>query len=354
MRLAAGAFALAVLMLGRQAVAQSSANTTGAQALFDEAKSLMKAGHYDQACPKLEESQRLDPGGGTLVALGLCYEQAGKLGSAWTTWDLALSDARSAHRADREALAQKHVQDLDKRVPRLRVVVAANVDGLAVTRDGAAMPSALWGTPVPIDPGAHAFEAHAPGKQAWTTTVQVPPQPVVLDVTVPALGDAPAAPAPVPAPAPAAPSTTPAPSPAPTPAQATTPAPAPPAPHDAAEPSKPMRTWAYVVGGAGVVSLAVGAAFAASASSKWSDAHSACPQVQCGRQDVVNEANDAGKAADVATVLFAAGGILAATGLALWFWPSGGDADPREPAAARVHVTPILGAVNGFAVGGNL
>jgi tetratricopeptide (TPR) repeat protein len=327
MRFASRALALGVVLFAHGALAQTSANTTGAQALFDEAKALMKAGKYDQACPKLEESQRLDPGGGTLVALALCYEAEGKLGSAWTEWDLALSDARSAHRADREALALKHVQDLDKRVPRLRV------------------------TPVPVDPGTHPFEAHAPGKQSWSMQVQVPAQPVVLDVTVPELTDAPAA-APVPAPVPPpAPAPAPSPTPAPTPSSATasTPAPTPPP----AEHSNPMHTWAWIVGGVGVASLAAGTIFTISASSKWSDAHAACPQVKCRNSAAVSEASDAGTAADLATVFFTAGGILAATSVALFLWPSDSE-DAAAGRTSRLHVTPMLGAVNGLSLGGSL
>ncbi len=348
MRFVSRALALGVLLLAPGAFAQTAPNTTGAQALFDEAKALMKAGKYDQACPKLEQSQRLDPGGGTLVALALCYEAEGKLGSAWTEWDLALSDARSAHRSDRETLALKHVQDLDKRVPRLRVVVTSKAAGVEVTRDGGVVPSALWGTAVPVDPGQHQFEAHAPGKQPWTMPVQVPAEPILLDVTVPELADAPA-PVPVPATAPAPTPPTPPPATSPTPPVSASPPPASPA----IERSNPMRTWAFIVGGVGVASLAAGTIFALSASSKWSDAHTVCPQVQCRSSAAVGEANDAGTAADLATVFFTAGGILAATSVVFFLWPSDSEAAPSGR-AARWHVAPMLGTVNGLSVGGTL
>ena len=54
------------------------ATVARAQALFDEALALMKAGKYAEACPKLEESDQLDPGMGTEYRLAECYESDGK------------------------------------------------------------------------------------------------------------------------------------------------------------------------------------------------------------------------------------------------------------------------------------
>lgn len=346
-----GPLIVALLLLASpRAFAQApSVNTTAAQALFDDAKALMKAGRYDEACPKLEESQKLDPGGGTLVALGLCYEGQGKLGSAWTVWDLALSDARSSHRTDREAIAAQHVRELEKKLPRIRIVVGSPVTGLDVQRDGASVPAPLWGTAIPTDPGTHRVDARAPGKDTWSTRLEVPSQAVTVDVIVPRLVDAaPPPPAPAPAPAPAT-----APPPSPAPAPRTAPAAAAPlqtaAPAQTAESSSSsLRTWAFVIGGAGILSAGVGSVFAISASSKWSDAHAACPNVQCGRADVVAEAKDAGTAADVATVLFAVGGVAVASSVVMFLL------SPSHAPTSGLSVTPLVGTTNGLAIGGAL
>ena len=114
-----------------------------------------------------------------------------------------------------------------------------------------------------------------------------------------------------------------------------------------------MKTWAFVVGGAGILSAGVGTVFAVSAASKWSDAHSACPHVQCGRADVVGEANDAGTAADVATVLLAVGGVAIATSVVMLLL-SPGHSDDHAPASSGLTVTPLLGTTTGLAIGGRL
>jgi hypothetical protein len=58
----------------------SAAGQTGAsdkaaaEALFDQGVRLMKQNSFAEACPKLEESDRIDPAVGTLLYLGECYD----------------------------------------------------------------------------------------------------------------------------------------------------------------------------------------------------------------------------------------------------------------------------------------
>src|SRR5690349_6994160 len=84
-----------------------------AQSLFDLGKELMKEKRFAEACRALGESQRLDPGGGTLFALAYCHEQSGHISVALSEFKEALSMAQRDGRADREKLARDHIVALE-------------------------------------------------------------------------------------------------------------------------------------------------------------------------------------------------------------------------------------------------
>jgi hypothetical protein len=107
-----------------QAFAEASGSDRSlAQSLFEQAKQLMVAGKYEEACPKLAESQRLDPGGGTLLNLGLCHERQGKTASAWSDFKEALSVARRDNRSERIRDSEEHIAALEAKLPWLTVSV---------------------------------------------------------------------------------------------------------------------------------------------------------------------------------------------------------------------------------------
>jgi serine/threonine-protein kinase len=306
-----------------------------AEALFREGRSLMDAGNFSAACPKLAESYTQDAATGTLLALAMCQEQAGQTASAWATYAEVVARAKQDGRADREQAARDHLAALDPKLSRLTITVEAStaaVAGLLVKRDGKPVGQGTWGTGVPMDPGEHLVEAMAPGKRAWRVTVKIGTQAEAQTVKVPVLDDGPAA-APMAAPpAAAAP-------PASAPSEATTGATEPSA-ADAGVSSTgaPLRAVGLVVGGAGIVGLGLGTFFGLHAKSlndqSKQDGH-CTPSNECDATGGANR-DDAKSAANVATVALIAGGLLTATGVTLFLV---GGPKKKEAGAARVEAT---------------
>src|SRR5688572_6405870 len=139
-------------------------DSAGAEVLFREGKQLMNEKDYAAACPKLAESYRLDPATGSLLALALCYERAGKLASAWVAYTDAAARAKREGQTDREQGAKARARELEPKLARLIVnVEAPDTPGLEVTRDGVQLGAAALGSAIPVDHGEHVVEARAPG-----------------------------------------------------------------------------------------------------------------------------------------------------------------------------------------------
>jgi serine/threonine-protein kinase len=188
---------LGVASLATSGPARADAATeAAAQTLFDEAKALMQSKRFVDACPKLQQSQLLQPAGGTLLFLALCLEGEGKTASAWVGFNDVVSAARRDKRPDREKVATEHLATLVPQLTKLLIEVplAVRESGVEVTRDGEVVASAVWGSAVPVDPGAHMVRATAPGKLPWESPVKVDAPGGTVKVTVPVLDAAPAVP----------------------------------------------------------------------------------------------------------------------------------------------------------------
>ena len=134
----------------------------------------MAKNEYTRACPMLAESQRLDPGGGTLLNLALCYEGEGKLATAQLELDDALAQAVKDGRKDRATIAREHLALLAPRVPKLTLAFPAHsVRGLVIELDGVSVSAAATGVSLPVDPGPHTVRASAPGHVPWASTETV-------------------------------------------------------------------------------------------------------------------------------------------------------------------------------------
>jgi hypothetical protein len=174
-------------------LAQSETKAAVAEGLYRQARDLMAAGNYGEACPKFAESQRLDPATGTLLNLAACHEKQGKLATAWIEYSDALFAARRDGREDRVDFARQRADELEPKLSRLTLLLDAGADhaGLEIELDGAALGRAVVGAPMPIDPGQHTLRASAPGKKPWQQIIEIAPLADKKVLNIPPLEDAP-------------------------------------------------------------------------------------------------------------------------------------------------------------------
>lgn len=303
-RLLAASLSVAVVSLGVPASAQPSADAAAAETLFQEARGLIAEGRYAEACAKFEASQKLDPGVGTLLNLGDCYERAGKLASAWSTYRSAHAEATKAGQADRQRNAEKLAARIEPLLERLVVEVSpdADVPGLEVKRNGRTLLRAEWGVAIPLDPGTYTIEAIAPGYVRYATEVtftggghlvRVPIRPLVAEgsaragaggsTDTPGLGG--------------------------------------------------QKVVGLVVGGIGLAGLLAGGVTGMVAMSKKGQAEDqGCTGQRCTNLAARDLNEEAFGWARASTVLFVTGGLLAAGGAVLYFTA------PAAPRSARLHV----------------
>jgi serine/threonine-protein kinase len=268
----------------------------------------MSQGRTAEACPKFEESHRLDPSGGTILNLALCHEQQGLLARSWSEFHEAIAFAGRDGRSDREQVAEKYIRGLEPRLSRLTIVVPENVrvDGLRIERDGRELGEVSWSIAMPVDGGEHIVRASAPGKMPFTTTFVVGAESDARTVDVPPLA--------------AAPLTPPVASIASAPAVSLLAPTSVPATVDHARGGIRRRRIAWVVGAAGLIQWGAAGYFGLQAFREHAESNSGCPNDQCTSSGV--DLNiQSGQAADKSTVLALTGLVTLATSVYL-FWTS--------------------------------
>jgi hypothetical protein len=151
------------------------ADESPGERLFREGRAQMLEGRFDEACPKIAESQRLEPHVGTLLNLAACHERQGRVGSAWVEYQKALTAARAEGQADRTRLAQERIAVLEPRVPWLEIVVPSTISAgdIVVSLDGATVQPVAWGKEMPVDPGSHVVMARAAGWPPFEQTLEI-------------------------------------------------------------------------------------------------------------------------------------------------------------------------------------
>jgi hypothetical protein len=330
----------ALLALGATLLAPiaHAGDPAAAQQLFTDAKKLIVENKWAEACPKLEESQRLDPGIGTQFNLANCYERVGKTASAWAVFLEVAGTAKTTGQTAREKAARDRAALLEPKLSRLTITVRTVERGIKITRDDAEVGRGQWGAPLPVDPGDHRIVASAPAKKPFERSLRVPPDAKTIVVEVPTLADEPIAPAPVVVVAPPTPPI------AATPPTQTTVATTtePPAETESKSSWSAQKTLGLVAGGVGLVGLGVGTGFGFVSKAKHDDASSNghCIGDRCDDEGVALR-HQAMTNGTVSTVAFIAGGALLAGGTVFFLTAPKSE---RSSTSGRLQAAPIVGA----------
>ncbi len=252
---------------------------------FRKGQELSAAGRIAEACREFEESQRLEPALGTLLNLAICHERLGQMGLALREFREAEASAKAGRHSEVEALARERAEQIARELPTVEIRVdRANASaGLSVRLDSLVLGAAEWGIPRPADPGRHVIEASAPGEPTFRREIELvrgAPPSVVL---IPNLRQG--------------------------------------AVVEASPGSRfgTQRVAAIVVGGVGVVGVAVGTIFGLRSMSKGNDADAHCDGNICADPAGVELRDEARSAGTVSTIAFVGGALGLAGGAALWF-----------------------------------
>jgi hypothetical protein len=279
---------VAQLVAPTSVCAQEQNSSERAQTLFDSGRALMQEGKFSEACAKFAESQTLDPGGGTILNLGMCRKREGRTGTAFKVLNEALARARTDGRSDRVATAERELAELAPNLSRLTVQLGpgASAPDLAIELDGERLAPSSVGQSLPLDPGTHQLRASRPGYQPWSLQIALAPVADQQTFTVPALSPSLPAPVPMPiAPAAAVPLTS-------QPRQA-----------DAPPPEKnPHRVLGFALVSTGGVALVAGSYFGIRALSLKASSNEHWNGTYCTAPSCVDDWNDAKTSAHLSTL----------------------------------------------------
>ncbi len=340
-----------VLLLGSVASAQTSEEIAGARAAATEGAKAFNEGRYADAVDMMTRAESIVHSPVQKLYLARSLVKLGKLVKARETY---LKIRRAGVAADASEAVRRAVGDAEKELqllePRLPYVTAAAQGAgplpVTVTMDGVAIPQALLGVPLPIDPGKHVFQAFAEGKKSLEKSLTIAEgarETVVLDLQE-QNGAAPAA---SPGPTPDAPGAVPS-----APGENTAAVSLTPPGGDSGTSGKGpngLRIGSYVAFGVGAVGLGVGTFFLLDGSGKSSDSNSLFDSSGCGAsprgsacnvatQDKIKQLDsDAASASSLGAVGIIAGVAGVGAGIAL-FIVSGNDDH-----AAASSVTPYIG-----------
>ena len=311
----------------------TTASADKADKLFQKAKKLHSEKKYAEACPTYEEVDKTDPAIGSKLNVAKCYEDWGRLATAYD-WYVQADKMATDAKDERAPKIKEVIEELDVNVPRMTIKIPDGADPDIVdtlTLDGQPIPESWHNTLQRIDPGPHVIEFVVDGqkKKKMAPVERGGESELSLDIPK-GVGKKPRPPKKKNGEV--------------TPPVVVT-----------RDPGKTRRYLGIGVGSAGVVAVGVASVITLSARSKYKDAladHCMGSTSGCNATGF-KLTHDARSKANVATVVTLVGVAAIAGGVILYLTaPDAAAANPEKPVA--LYVSPTIDSTGGgFVVGGS-
>jgi hypothetical protein len=307
--------ALLLLPSVAQAEGPGKDEKAGAQKTFEAGTKLYDAHRYKEALTALRASYEILRSPNSRLMIARCLRELGRNREAYSEFQAVAAEAREKgdKYASAATAATEEGDEVKQRIGFVTVRVTGAQEGVTVTLGDQSVDAAAIGTPVPADPATLVVTAKGSdgsSARAEVTVAAGESQTVELNL-VPPSSDEPAPPPPPPA----------------EPAKVVV---------DTGGKGIPLRTWAYVAGGVGVLGVATFAVFGSMANSKYNELKEACPGGPCGpgHEDDIS----AGKTDQlIANIGLGAGIVGLGVGTVLFFM-SGKSSTADEPTATNLRV----------------
>jgi hypothetical protein len=171
------ALMVCVALLGTAPAARAQpddATLRQARDKFRQAISLQTGGDWGGALSLLREVAAVKATPQVRFNMALCEENLGQLVAARGSYELAVAEADGDDSAESVVTeARQRLESLDSRIPKVVIERGEGADLARVSLDGVVVGASLSGKPLPVDPGQHVVEATASGFSTFRESFRV-------------------------------------------------------------------------------------------------------------------------------------------------------------------------------------
>ena len=301
--------------LAAPALAQDEPDASNAAESFSKGVELFEAKQYAEALPLLEEVVGSTNSPNARIYVARCLRELGRLAEAYEQMKLTVEEATTRAETDERYVPTRdsgaaELAILERKIGKLVLAIADPPPGTSIKLGERAIPLDQVGKAIAVAPGKATLSVTAPGKQPISRELDLAPG--TLETVPLTLEDIPVAPDPVPVEPPK-----------------------PPEPRPTELTGGELRIVGFIVGGLGVVGVAIGAGLAAKVDSDFDAIDQECGGTTC-PTDLQSRVDDGRSLQTGANIALIGGAGLAVAGMAMIIF--GGPTEAPVEGAALVPI----------------